>query len=330
MKRITIKDIARELHIHHSTVSRALRRSKEINQETIERVVKYATENGYEINRSALHLRGTGNNIIGVVVPNIYHNFFSNFVSIITRLAFTSGYIVSVFQSEESYEQEKEIVKSIIQQNLAGVIASISMETTDVTHFQQLSRYKIPLVCFDRTHKTLDRPKVILDNELALKNSITKLQNKGYSRIAYLSGNPEIDLFNNRQKGYYLGLQQNNLQYRHCIAITDTFTIEKGFNTTRQLMESSHKPDAIIFDSHILTWGALKYLKSLENNLLNEICLASFGGNPLLTIAAPNTLSIQQPEEEMAQASFNLLVQAINAPDNNDNKSFILQATIID
>jgi LacI family transcriptional regulator len=264
-----------------------------------------------------------------VIVPNIYHNFFSNFVSIITRLAFASGYIVSVFQSEESMVQEKEIIKSIIQQNIAGVIASISMETTDVTHFQQLAQYKIPLVCFDRVHPTLERSTVVLDNVSSLKNVVSRFNDKGYSKIAYLSGNPAINLFQMRQQGYYLGLEENHLPYKKCVVITDGFTLEQGFKTTKQLIEEEEIPDAIIFDSHILAWGALNYLKSQNDSLLNTMGIASFGGFPLLSIAAPNSISIQQPEEEMAQASFELLAEAIRNPGKEGIKSVMLQASII-
>jgi LacI family transcriptional regulator len=113
-KRITIKDIALDLGMHHSTVSRALRSSSEINKETKNKVLKYAALKGYQVNRNAFHLRGTGSNIIGIIVPNIQHSFFSNFVSIVTRMAFDVGYIVAVFQSEESVEQEKEILNTLV------------------------------------------------------------------------------------------------------------------------------------------------------------------------------------------------------------------------
>lgn len=329
MKRITIKDIARELGIHHSTVSRALRSSPEIHPATIKRVVSYAQKHGYQVNRNALHLRGSGSNIIGVIVPNIHHNFFSNFVSIVTHLAFDSGYIVAVFQSEESAEKEKEIVKSIIQQNFAGVLASISMETTDIVHFYQLDRYKIPLVCFDRIHSGLHRSTVVLDNITALKHAVSKLCDRGFSKIAYLTGNPAIHLFHNRQKGYYVGLKENHLSYSKCIVITEGFTLEQGFHTMKQLIEGDTKPDALIFDSHILAWGALRYLKSQGDGVSAAIGMASFEGYPLLSIASPGIISIQQPEEEMARAAFHLLIEAIHGPAGADIQSVVLQATVI-
>lgn len=328
MKRITIKDIARELGIHHSTVSRALRGSPEINAITIEKVMRYASERGYQINRNALFLRGSQSNIIGVIVPNIHHSFFSNFVSIVTKLASASGYMVAVFQSEESVIQEKEIVKSIMQQNIAGVISSLSMETCDVSHFQQLDSYKIPFVCFDRISPLLSKSAVVLDNESALKNVVLKLHSKGFKKMAYLSGVPSIHLFKERQKGYFLGLKEINSQYENCKAITEGFSIENGFEVALKLFNRKNKPDALIFDSHVLAWGALNYLKTSNKELLPKIGIASFGGYPWLSLATPNALVIQQPEEKMAEASFNLLMENIKKPDSREIKTLMFQAEI--
>jgi len=291
--------------------------------------MNYARQKGYQINRNALHLRGTGSNIIGVVVPNIHHNFFSNFVSSIARMAFEFGYIVAVFQSEESVGQEKEVIKSIIQQNVAGVIASLSMETTDVEHFQQLSRYKIPLVCFDRISPKLERPSVVLDNEGALRNVVLMLHAKGFARIAYLSGNPEIHLFRKRQEGYHRGIAEMGGRYQKCIAIPEGFTHEHGFSTTKQLFEGDDRPDALIFDSHILALGGIEYLKAQKGSLLDKIGLASFGGHPWLSFAAPTSISIQQPEGEMARVAFNLLIEAMENPEIVNFKTVMLQSTII-
>ena len=329
MRRITIKDIARELGIHHSTVSRALRSSQEIKAETRELIIKFASEKGYHVNRSALQLRGAKSNIIGVIVPNVHHSFFSNFISIITRLAFKEGYIVTVFQSEESVDQEKEIIKSIIQQNIAGVIASLSMETTNVSHFKLLDQYRIPLVCFDRVNASLLKSTVVLDNKSALNNVVLQLHRKGCSRMAYLSGDPFINLFQERQNGYYMGLNEIKTLYKKCIIINNGFTIENGFETTKQLFKESEKPDALILDSHFLAWGALKYLKSQRGNLLDKIVIASFGGYPWLSLSATNMLFIEQPEEKMANASFDLLRNAIINPENNEIKALMFQAEFV-
>ena len=320
MKRITIKDIARELGIHHSTVSRALRGNAKINAATAEKVIKYASERGYLINRNALHLRGTASNIIGVVVPNIHHSFFSNYVSIITRLAYSSVYIVAVFQSEESMVREEEIIKSIIQQNIAGVLVSLSMETTTVSHLTQLDKYKIPLVCFDRVSPLLSKPAVVLDNRLALSRTVERLQVNGFSKIAYLSGIPSVHLFSERQEGYRQGVKAEGIQYENCVVMSNGFTVQQGYEATMQLFGEKDKPDALIFDSHLLAWGAIQYMRTGKKKLLDKMAFASFGGYPWLSYAVPNSVMIQQPEEKMAEASFRLLMEELANPGANEGQ----------
>lgn len=330
MKRVTIKDIANNLGLHHSTVSRALRFSSEVNVETRERVINYAQSKGYQINRNALLLRGVRSNIIGVIVPNIHHNFFSNFVSIVTRLAFEAGFIVAIFQSEESLVQEIEIVNSIIQQNLAGVIFSHSMETEEVSHFNKLEQYKIPIVCFDRVTKSLNKSAVVLNNEITLKNAIERLSAMGYSKIAYVSGASSIQLFRERQKGYISGLEDINSSFRNCVTLSGAFTIQKGHESIKEIWKNDEKPDALIFDSHLLAIGALNYLKKNHPKCTDNLGIASFGGDPCLSLYADNTIIIKQPEKQMAEAALKLLLSAIDNPTADKVEIIEFQAEIVD
>lgn len=319
MKRITIKDIAKELNLHHSTVSRALRNEKSIHPDTRKKVLAYARQKGYQVNRSALHLRGEKNNIIGVVVPNIHHSFFSNFVSRVTNLAFEQGYVVSVFQSNESKEQEVEIIKALIQHNVAGVMASVSMETNQATHFNLLNQFHIPLVLFDRVDFSLKVPKVVLNNELILEQAVHLLASRGFRQIAYLSGPPVTNVFRDRQNGYTKAIEHENLSYSRCI-ITDNFTIndsQKAIN----LLFSKDIPDALICDSHLFMLGALIKLRELGIEISKSFGLAGFGSFTGMSLISPGLLILQQPEAEMAGAAFNLLLKLIEGanPPKNDN-----------
>jgi LacI family transcriptional regulator len=307
MKRITIKDIAKSLELHHTTVSRALRNDNAINTDTKKRVLAYAKKHGYLINRNALQLRGDASNIIGVIVPNIHHNFFSNIISYITNYSFGKGYTVSVFQSNESVSQEKEILKAIVQNNIAGVVASLSMETTDASHFHKLKDYNIPLVLFDRIDNTLNVPTVTLNNVKALKQTVSLLVQKGRKRIAYLSGSAEVALYAQRQMGYIEGLKKNMLDYNLIIDSFDGFNIESGIKVTRELLQSSNVPDAIICDSHLLMQGVYSELKLQAKH----IELATFGGYQGLSSVYPGVFFIQQPETEIAQTAFDLLISCM-------------------
>ena len=254
-KRITIKDIAKELNVHHSTVSRALRNDPRVNVTTRDLVLECAHKHDYQTNMNAVQLRGAINNTIALIVPNINHTFFSDIVSQLTNIAYQKGYILSVFQSNEDYEQEVGIVNTIIRQNYAGVIASISKKTTNSSHFSLLKSFGIPLVFFDRVCNDILTPKVLVNNYDITYEATEYLIKKGYRNIAHLTGPIHINVFNDRQNGYADALLKHNVIYQKNMVITEEFTVELGKKCLVELMSEINRPDAIISSSILLTMG---------------------------------------------------------------------------
>lgn len=330
LKRITIKDIARELNLHHSTVSRALRNDTSVKTDTREKVIEYAKSHGYQINLSALQLRGSKKNMIAVLVPNINHNFFSNIVSTITNLAYEKGYVVSVFQSNEKYLQEKEIVNTLIQNNFAGVIASVSMETVDSEHLKQLKDYKIPLVLFDRICPDINVPKVTVNNFEIVEEAVRILIKKGYKRIAHITGTDRLNVFRDRQSGYLSAILKNNLDYIKSIIIDSDFTIEEGKKATEKLFNEKITPDALICDSHFLTLGAIFKIRDLGLSIPDDVGLVGFSDNPYIEITSSEVISIIQPDEAIARAAFELIMKKIEHVDSEITESLTFSATIIE
>lgn len=315
--------------MHHSTVSRALRDDYSVKPETRKKIVEYAKQHGYQINMSALQLRGSVRNMIAVLVPNIHHSFFSNIVSIITNLAYDQGYVVSVFQSNESYEQEKEIIKTLIRNNVAGVIASVSMETFDSEHLSKLKNYHIPLVLFDRVCPDVNVPKVTVNNYEVVAEAVDLLIKKGYKRIVHISGNNQINVFRDRQSGYLSAIKRNKLDYSRIIIIQSDFTTEEGKRVTGMLFDESDKPDAIICDSHFLTLGAIMKIRELNLRIPEDIGLAGFGESPYFDVVSQDVISIIQPEDAIANATFELIMKKIRNTDNELTESLTYSAKII-
>ena len=327
--RITIKDISKQLNIHHSTVSRALRNHPKVKEETRKRIVDYAKKHGYRVNMSALQLRGSAKNVIAVVVPNINHHFFSNVISVITNFAYKEGYIVSVFQTNENLEQEKQVLESVIQNNIAGVIASVSMQTIDAGHFKELERYKIPLVLFDRVVDDIDVPKVEVDNFAAVAQAVIFLINGGANRIVHITGSDRISVFRNRQKGYRYTIDELDLQYKNTYVIDEDFTLESGKSAAQSIFSDKIVPDAIICDSYILMLGVVLQLKEMGISISQDIKIICFGNNPSLEVITPNVSSIVQPITELAEGSFNLLMNRINNPENKQFEQQVYSAKLI-
>lgn len=306
-KRITIKDIAKDLKIHHSTVSRALRNDSRVNEKTRDLVLAYAREHEYQTNMNAVQLRGSANNAIALVVPNINHTFFSDIISQLTNLAYTKGYVISVFQSNEKYELEKEIVNTIVKHNFAGVIVSISQTTTHSDHFALLQKFGIPLVFFDRVCEDILTPRVLVNNFEITKNATEFLISRGYKRIVHLTGTDKINVFRDRQNGYLEALDRTEIEYRNSIIVTENFSIETGKNIMNKLWSSNEKPDAFISSSVHLTMGILLQARVLGINIPQHLGLISFGNQLTSEMFQPRITSVEQPEKEIAELAFDLL-----------------------
>ena len=328
-RRITIKDISRELKVHHSTVSRALRNDPKVKEDTRKRIQAYAKKHGYKTNMNALQLRGSVKNVIAVIVPNINHVFFSKIISVITNLAYKDGFIVSVFQTNESLEIEKQVLNSVILNNIAGVIASISMETSNVEHFRALKKYKIPLVMFDRVTDKIKVPKVESNNFEVVSEVVKNLYQDGCRRIVHVTGPKKISVFKNRNKGYYHMIEKLGLPYASSCTPKKEFTIETGKETAKKIFSKKIKPDAIICDSDVLMTGILFQLKEMQIKVPEDVKIVSFGDNPVLNILTPNVSSIIQPMNEIANASYELLKNAISEKENIQPIKQIFNANLI-
>jgi LacI family transcriptional regulator len=328
LKRLTIKDIAKELNVHHSTVSRALRGDPKVRVNTSKMITKYANEHGYQVNMNALQLRGNVKNVIAVIVPNINHQFFSNIVSTIANLAYEKGLIVSVLQSNENYEHEKALINTVIQNNVAGVIASVSMETQSPEHFNLLKNFRIPLVLFDRICDGIDASKVLVNNSEIVTDATTYLVYKGRKRIAHISGPSSVSVFRDRQAGYNLGVEKSRLSFKRSSITNHGFTIEDGKIAVEFLFAPDVKPDALICDSYILLIGVLQKLRELKVKVPEDIAIIAFSDNPSVDILSPSITSIDQPDKEIAKAAFDLLMKRIDGIDMNKTENITIAAKI--
>ena len=165
-KRTTIYDIAEKLNIAASSVSRALSNSSQVNDETKKLILKTADELNYKRNTLASNLRKGKSKTIGVVVPYINQNFFSNVIAGIEEASYLKGYNLIICQSNESVSKEIKCVNTLINQHVDCIVISVSVDSSDYRHLQHVLDHGIQLIQFDRVAEGLETLKVINDNEL--------------------------------------------------------------------------------------------------------------------------------------------------------------------
>ena len=221
---VTIKDIARELGISPSTVSKALKNHPEISKETRKKVNDLARKLNYKPNAIALSLRSSRTKTIGLVIPEIVHHFFSSVISGIEDVAYDAGYNVMIFQSNESFNREVIATTALLDARVEGILISLSRETRDYLHLQNILGNGVPLVMFDRVCDDIKTDKVTVDDFEGAYNAVSHLIRTVCRRIAHLAGPPGLNITELRKNGYLEALKDHKLEIdRDMLLYCDNF-----------------------------------------------------------------------------------------------------------
>lgn len=316
---VTIKDIARELGISPSTVSRALKDHPDISPDTKRVVNALATKLNYQPNIVALSLRQSKTNTIGVIIPEIVHFFFSTIISGIEDIAYSAGYNVILAQSNESQEREILDMKALFNSRVDGMLMSISRDTTNFDHIESMITKGVPMVFFDRVYNTDQASKIIVDDFTGAKEATLHLIEQGCKRIAHLEGPPNLDISRQRLEGYKEALQQHNIPFnKELVVICPSGTIEEGKEATQKLLKLKHKPDGIFATNDPAAMGSMQAIKSHGLKIPDDIAIVGFSNWFFSSLMDPPLSSVDQPGFEMGQEAAKLLIRQIEKQDKDD------------
>ncbi|MVM41554.1 substrate-binding domain-containing protein [Spirosoma sp. HMF3257] len=309
MDAITIKDIARALNLSTSTVSRALRDSYEINPETKRLVVEYAERFNYRPNPIALSLKENRSRVIGVVVPQIANNYFSQAINGIDAIAYSRGYQVIIFQSHESYERELLTVQQAVARKVDGLLISLSGGTSDVSHLRDLQERKLPIVLFDRVSKELDSFCVTADNFTGAFAATEHLIQSGRRRIAHLAIPSYISITQERLAGYRAALEKYGVPYDENLIRYSEFSQNDVEPVVNDLLNQS--PDAFFAAGDRLALGCLATLKKRGIAIPETVSLIGFTNTPVADLLAPPMSTVEQPALDIGQVAAEQLINLI-------------------
>ena len=311
---VTIHDLARELNISASTVSRALNDSPRISQTMRDKIKNLAIEKGYRHNSVASNLRTKKTNTIGIIVPLINRNFFSSFISGVEDIAFNSGYNVIISQSNDFLEKEKKIAQSLFNNQVDGLICSLSMQTDEFEHFELFIRKNIPLVFFDRVPE-MQANKVIIDDYAAGYTATMHLIEQGYKRIAHLAGPTVLNTYFNRMEGYKSALLKSGLQINDELIIYNRLTRADGHEAIDKLFNLKNPPDAIFCGNDTTALSVIIYMKKLGISIPEDFGIVGFSNEPFSEVVTPSISTIRQPSIEMGMKAAELLINEIESTD---------------
>src|SRR5258707_11276292 len=267
---ITVRDIARQLKMSISTVSRALQNHQNINHETKKKVLELVQLLDYEPNAAAQSLRTNKTNSLGVIVPEIVMHFFSSTLSGIQECAAQNNYSIMVCQSMESFGTEKSNIHKLMSNRVDGLLISLSSETQHVEHLQQLIDKKIPILLFDRICDDLNVTKVVVDDRLASFRAVDYLVKTGCKRIAYIGGPESLYINRERELGYLEALAKNNI-YSSPDLIIHCHDLHKDPEAaTQQLLNLPETPDAIFCMNDPVAIQAMQVIKERQIKIPDE------------------------------------------------------------
>lgn len=327
MNQITIKDIASKLGISPSTVSRALNDHPDINKQTKKKIQILAAELGYEPNVIARNLKTSRSNQLGIVVPEIKHDFFAKIVSGFEDVAYDRGYTVIVAQSNEDENREKINLNSLYLNRTAGMIVSLSQNTTDTSHLRSLMDKGVKIVQFDRVSRDLDTYKVIIDDYQASYNAINYLISKGYSRIVHLAGPQNLHNCYDRFHGYRKALEQKGILFNNNLVKIGGMHEGDGQAAIESILNTKIEFDAIFAVNDPVAIGALRVLKSYNYKIPEDIALVGFSNNPITEYVSPSITTVNQPAYEMGKVSAHILISLIEEEELEYNSKIITLPT---
>jgi LacI family transcriptional regulator len=309
---VTIKDIARELGISPSTVSRALKDHPDISPATKKAVNELAEKLNYQPNIVALSLRQSKTNTIGVVIPEIVHFFFSTVISGIEDVAYSAGYNVILTQSNESFSREAINIKALFNSRVDGMLISLSRETTTFDHIESTLVKGVPMVFFDRVYDNGNSSMVIVDDLSGAKEATRHLIEQGCRRIAHLEGPPNLGISKQRLEGYLEAMNENNIPIEKDLIIPCALgTIEEGKIATEKLLELANPPEAIFASNDPAAMGAMQAIKEKGLKIPKDIAVVGFSNWFFSAMMDPPLSSVDQPGFEMGQEAAKLLIRHI-------------------
>jgi LacI family transcriptional regulator len=317
MHKATITDIAKELNLTPSTVSRALAGSNLVKQETREAVEAKAKAMGYERNIMASNLRKGVAKTVGIVVPRINRQFFSNVISGAETVLNSAGYTVLICQTIEKYETEVQAVNTLLKNQVAGIIISHSIETVNNDHLKKALDSNVRLVQFDRVFYNIPDVKVVNDNFHGAYIATKQLIDNGYKRIGTLAGYMTSAQYRERLEGYKRALMDAGLEIDDRLIFKNTIVRDTGYARAKEALDLGC--DAMYSAGDFSALGAMQAAMERGLRIPDDFGIVGTANENFTALMTPSMSSLSLRAYDMGEAAANAFLN-----DDSDNPDSII------
>jgi len=337
-KKITLKQIARELEVSISTVSKALKNNREISKDTTEKIQAFAKLYHYKPNNIAISLKNRRTKNIGVIIPDIVHHFFTTVFRGIEKFADTRGYNVIACVSDESFEKEVINMELLANGSIDGFIMALSAETqqqNDFNHLKEIIEQGMPLVLFDRVTDEVICDKVVINDFEASYMAVKKLIDNGRKRIALVTTESYLNVSEKRAQGYYKALKDNKLELDESLILRLPYQFEDETKSEAFFAANKNKMDAVLCVNEIFAVRSMRIAQKNGIRIPGDVAFIGFTDGILSKLATPALTSVAQHGERMGEIAARMLIEKIERDDDKDleEETFrteVIEATLIE
>jgi LacI family transcriptional regulator, repressor for deo operon, udp, cdd, tsx, nupC, and nupG len=329
----TIKEIAKQLNISVSTVSRALHDHPSIGLRTKMRVQELAKELKYEPNQTAIFFQQGKTFTIGVILPELSEAFFSSAISGIEDAATKANYTVLLGQSHDSIDKEKQLIETMKKHRVDGLLVSISKNSINYEHFEALQRYNIPIVFFDRIPKMPNIHYVACNMLSGTIQAINFLFKKGHRIVGMINGPEKLPATKERLDGYIQAMTKSRLKYDPALVVNCDLTKEGVIAATKELLTAKRKPTAIVTFNDYVALDAVQQAIKMKLKINKDICFVSYANFPISDYTAfPPLASVEQFPYQQGQKAAETLMELLQkkSTGNTDTENFTYYKIILE
>jgi LacI family transcriptional regulator len=333
MSKVSLTKISEILGMSKSTVSKALNNYADVSPDTRKKVQDLADKLNYKPNIFAQNLRSQESKIIGLLMPEIVHYFFSTIIRGVTETAEKFGYSVIVTQTKDDYKSEIKQLELLLDKNVDGILLSLADNTIQFNHVKDVINQGVPFVLYDRTSKLIDCNKVVIDDVKAAQMATQHLIDTGCKKIAIIRNQLKSQGTIDRHKGFKKALLENGMVYDKSIDFEgQDFSFSEGKIAGNKICELHKDVDGIFAVTDLMAIGALEALKEHNVAVPDQVSVIGFSNWFLSQITTPHLSTVDQPGFEIGKTAFELLYQEIQNNKKNvkePSKTVIIPTTVI-
>ncbi len=312
---VTIHDIARELNISASTVSRALQNHPRISKATREAVQQLALKYNYQPNVMASSLRKGRSKTVGVIVPRINRNFFANVIGGMEEVLTSAGYHMIICQTLEKVNHEMFALRTLVNARVDAIIMSISMETKDHEHIRILVDKGIRVFFFDRICEEIRAGSVAIDDRLGAYLSVRHLLEQGYRNIVHVAGADHINIYRARKEGYLEAIREAGIPVRDSWIIEESLVPEGGKAAFQKGMKLAPRPDAYFCAGDYAALGILQEARNRGLKVPDDLGITGFANEPFTEFTEPSMTTVDQRAGEMGVRVADMFLKDVDRSD---------------